>query len=410
MAELLFLSHRIPYPPTKGDKIRSWNFLRHLATRYEIRLGCFIDDPNDRQYLSALRAICSEVFAVDLHPAMSRLRCLRALCRMQPLTLGYFRDSAIDHWLDGILRRRMPERAFVFSSAMANYVLPRPRLAQHTLVDMADVDSDKWRQYAITQPWPWRMVYAYEARRLLAFERRVAATCGATVFASANEAEFFRQLAPESTARVWYVDNGVDAEYFSPDRLYDNPFPAGPPVVVFTGVMDYLPNVDAVRWFVREVMPLLTVYGHAMRFYIVGANPAREVRRLASIANVHVTGAVPDVRPYLSHAAAAVAPLRIARGVQNKVLEAMAMGRTIVATRYALVGIEAMPGRHLHVANDAADFARTLSAILRNGDEAVGRAARAHVRAAYDWRQSCASLDALLEGLDDPSQNVGESH
>lgn len=408
MGDLLFLSHRIPYPPDKGDKIRSWSFLRHLAARYEVRLGCFIDNPDDRRHLAVLRSICAEVFAADLRPVMSRLRCVPALLRNQPLTLGYFNDPAIDLWLDGVLRRRTPDRTFVFSSAMAAYVINRPSIAQRTLVDMADVDSDKWRQYAITQGWPGRAIYAYEARHLLAFERRVAAACGATVFASANEADLFRNLAPESAERVWHANNGVDAEFFSPGRDYTNPFASGAPVVVFTGAMDYLPNVDAVRWFVRDVMPVLSADGLTIRFYIVGANPTREVRRLGSLSNVTVTGWVPDVRPYLSHAAAAVAPLRIARGVQNKVLEAMAMGRPIVATPQALAGIDVTPGQHLYVADNAVDFAAALAKVLRSDDGTIGQSARAYVRAAYDWHQPFATLDMLLERFDGPALNVRE--
>jgi sugar transferase (PEP-CTERM/EpsH1 system associated) len=280
-------------------------------------------------------------------------------------------------------------------------------------VDFVDVDSDKWRQYAERKPWPASWVYRRESRTMLAFERRVAATVDASVFVSAAEAELFRRLAPEVSDRTTHVNNGVDLAFFSPERDYANPYPAGHEVVVFTGAMDYWANVEAVTWFAREVLPLVRQRRPAASFYIVGARPPDSVRKLESIAGVHVTGTVADVRPYLAHALVAVAPLRIARGVQNKVLEAMAMARPVVATSAALEGIEPAPTPGTLRVDGAVAMAEQVLWCLAEPAAAiaVGAAGRAAVAQHYDWTTNLSRFSALLEGDLDHEEDVNhEGH
>jgi sugar transferase (PEP-CTERM/EpsH1 system associated) len=242
------------------------------------------------------------------------------------------------------------------------------------------------------------VIYSREARRLLAFERAIASKFDASLFVSPQEAALFRQLAPESADRIGHVNNGVDHDYFSPERDYPNPLPNDRKAIVFTGAMDYWPNVDAVSWFAREVMPLLRARGLQVGFWIVGSKPTPEVRKLAD-SDITVTGRVEDVRPYLAHAALVVAPLRVARGVQNKVLEGMAMGKAVVATPEALEGIEAEPGREVAVASDPRGFALAVVAALGGrGADAMGARARARIVAAYGWAPNLARLDAALDG------------
>ncbi|MFQ5785476.1 MAG: TIGR03087 family PEP-CTERM/XrtA system glycosyltransferase [Alphaproteobacteria bacterium] len=397
--ELLFLAHRIPYPPNKGDKIRSWNILRHLAERYRIHLGCFIDDPHDRQYEGRLREICDECHFATLGPTQAKLRGLAGLVNGEPLTLRCYRDPGLAAWVEGILAHRRPGRVFVFSSAMAQYVMSARTEGVRRVIDFIDVDSDKWRQYAAGRRWPMRWVYRREHRTLLAFDRRVAAAFDAATFVSAAEAALFRRLAPESAGKIFPLNNGVDFAFFSPARAYDDPFGGARGVVVFTGAMDYWANVDAVEWFAREVLPAVQSRLPDTRFCIVGANPTPAVARLAGLKGVEITGRVADVRPYLAHAAAVVAPLRIARGVQNKVLEAMAMAKAVVATPQALEGIDAAPGDDVLVAAETGAFADAVSGLLEGGEgAAIGARARARVTESYDWRANLVRLDELLEG------------
>jgi len=394
MSELLFLAHRIPYPPDKGDKIRGWHLLAHLARRQRVHLGAFVDAPEDWRHADHLRSVCASVHLVGIHPRLGKLRALSGLVTGEPLTLPFYRDAGMQRWVDQRLAAGA-RRVLTFSSAMARFVMHRPDLRR--VMDFVDIDSDKWRQYAPTKSWPLSWLYRRESKKLLAWERRVAAEFDASLFVSAAEAADFRRLAPESAARVGFFHNGVDADYFSPERAYDNPFASDQQgqYLVFTGVMDYWPNIDAVTWFADAVLPLLRKRHPGLRFAIVGGRPSAEVRALGEREGVLVTGRVEDVRPYLAHARAVVAPLRIARGIQNKVLEGMAMARPVVATPQALEGIAARTGAELMVAGDAAAMAGAVMAALEKPE--LGRAARARVLADFAWDASLARVDALLE-------------
>ncbi len=403
MADLLYLCHRIPYPPNKGDKIRSWHILEHLAARHRVHLGCFVDDPHDWRYVDRLREICADAHFARLSPRLARLRSLAGLLDGRPLTLAYYRDRGLARWIARVLAEARPEGIVAFSSAMAQFVMPGAggAAAARRVIDFVDVDSEKWRAYAEKRRGLDRWIYAREARTLLAYERRVAAAFDASLFVSEAEAALFRRLAPETAARVGHMGNGVDCDYFSPAREYENPYwdEAGP-VAVFTGAMDYWANVDAVCWFAETVFPLVQARVPGARFFIVGARPAPEVRRLGERdAAVVVTGRVPDVRPYLAHAAAVVAPLRIARGIQNKVLEAMAMAKATVATPEAAEGIAAEPEREILIADSSELFAEKLCRLFEEGDTGgVGERARARVAGSYGWAASLARLDEILEG------------
>lgn len=399
MRELLFLAHRIPYPPDKGDKIRSFHLLQRLARRYRVHLGAFIDDKRDWSHVEQVKKMCAETCFVALHATRAKLRSLAALATGGPLTLPYFRSARMARWVDDMLRSRRIDLALVFSSAMAQYVERAAPDRVRRVLDFVDLDSDKWRQYSERKRGPARWLYRREAETLFEVERRYAAAFDASLFVSEAEARLFTAQAPEAAARVCVVENGVDTEYFSPQRVYPNPYPADEAVVVFTGAMDYWANVDAVAWFAREVFPRVLSNFPQARFYIVGTRPTRAVRDLAQLPGIRVTGAVPDTRPYLAHARAAVAPLRIARGVQNKVLEAMAMARPVVASRQAADGIRPC-AELLEWSTDAPEAAaRLLLKLLREpAPAALGVALRAHVSRHYSWHENLARVEAILEG------------
>jgi len=395
VSEILFLSHRIPYPPNKGDKIRSYHLLRHLAQHHTVHLGTFIDDPEDWAHTDTLRALCGECCFVPLNRRSATLRSLRGLVTGEALTLPFYADGRLRRWVDHLARTRKLDAALVYSSAMAQYVesLPLRKVA-----DFVDVDSDKWRQYAAKLSGPRRWIYQREGERLAAYESRIAETFDATFLVSAAEAALMRRIAPPHAAgRIHHFDNGVDTDYFSPERHYENPFPAAEKSIVFTGAMDYWPNVDAVTWFADTVLPIILTTQPAAVFTIVGSRPAEAVRQLGQRDGIRVTGGVPDVRPYLAYAAVAVAPMRIARGVQNKVLEAMAMGKPIVVTPAALEGIEAVPGRDLSVAETAPDFASMIASAFLGTSVQMGAAARALVNLRYGWEAHLPSIDRALE-------------
>lgn len=392
--EVLLLCHRIPYPPDKGDKIRSYRWLKALAATYRVHLGAFVDDRRDWAHAERVQSLCGEVCLRPLSPLRARLRSLPALLAGKPLTTAYYRDRSMAAWTRELLARRPISRVIVFSSAMAQYGLVAEADGLRRLIDYVDVDADKWRQYAQRTRRPMSWVYARESRRLLTHDAQAAEACSMSLFVSAPEAALFRRLSGV-TAAVAAISNGVDHDFFSPSPERRSPYPDAVPAVVFTGAMDYWANVDAVCWFATAVWPLVRRAVPAARFYIIGARPSPEVSGLAS-EHIRITGRVEDVRPYLQHAAAVVAPMRIARGIQNKVLEGMAMARSVVTTSMGLEGIDAIPGKHLLVADQPAAMAEQLAALMRGDHGGLGRAARARVLARYDWSTATARfLDAV---------------
>ena len=396
MAELLYLTHRIPYPPNKGDKVRAYRVLTHLAARHRIHLGTFVDDRNDFPHVQTLRETCASVCAEWLDPRIARIRGLWGLASHEALSLPYYRNAALRRWVEQTVVDRRIDTAVVFSSVMAQYVIQLPQL--RVLIDFVDVDSAKWTEYARARHWPLSWLYRREGRRLLEFERHAAERASRAFFVTDAEVELWRQLTPDGATRVDAVGNGVDTRYFSPDFACDSPFAADTLPIVFTGTMNYWPNVDAVRWFAQSILPRVRAARPTACFHIVGMNPAAAVMSLASDA-VHVTGTVDDVRPYLRHAAVVVAPLRLARGIQNKVLEAMAMGRPVVASAACAAPIDAIPGRHLLTASDGDDFAASLLALLGDPGKAaaIGRAARARIVSHYEWDAQLAPLCSAVE-------------
>lgn len=399
MKDLLYLAHRIPYPPDKGDKIRSYHLLRALARRYRVHLATFVDDERDFVHVPEVRRWCADAYFAKLDRRRATLRSLTGLVTGEALTLPFYRDAGLARWVDEQLATGAIERVVVFSSSMAQYVLGERAARCRRVVDFCDVDSDKWRQYAASVAWPKSLVYRREARALLRAERAIAAVFDASALVSGLETALFRTLAPESAARVHTVANGVDTEYFDPELEAAAPWAAGSKVVVFTGAMDYWANVDAVRWFAADVWPRVREREPDALFYVVGSNPAPEVAALAAQPNVVVTGRVPDVRPYLKHAELAVAPLRIARGVQNKVLEALAMARPVVATANALQGLEAPSVPGVVAADTASAFAEAVCATLASPDRGeLGRRGREFVRGTFAWDASLERLLRLVEG------------
>ncbi|CCG40547.1 TIGR03087 family PEP-CTERM/XrtA system glycosyltransferase [Magnetospirillum molischianum] len=398
MDPLIFLCQRIPLPPQKGDKIRSFAVLRHLARTRNLHVGCFIDDPADWDHVEALRHYCTDVCCIPLDKTIGKLRSLTGLVRGKSLSEPYFHDLRLAQWVDSVLKTHHPRAAFVYSSVMAQYI-PRqgPMRPERVVMDFVDVDSDKWRQYAEAQAWPMNQIYRRESKKLFAFDRDVCAWTDASVFVSPAEATLFRTMVPEHADKIHAISNGIDLGHFTPSTDFPSPFEAATHPIVFTGSMDYWPNIDAVRWFANEIFPTVATTVPSARFVIVGANPTREVLDLAKQPGITVTGRVADVRPYLSHAAVAVAPMRVARGIQNKVLEAMAMGRVVVTTSQGWEGINAKPGQDLLVEDSAADLARaTLRALTDPEMAAMGAAARACMVGAYGWDDKLAAYERLL--------------
>jgi polysaccharide biosynthesis protein PslH len=392
---ILFLSHRLPYPPNKGDKIRSYHLLSHLSVRHEVHLICPIDEASDLDHVAALRPRVASVEYERIDGIISRLQRPLALATGEPVSVRAFHSRALQRRVDDLLERLPFDCVFAFSGPMAEYCF-RSRhwrsgmRSTVKLMDLIDVDSAKWSDYAARSTGWRRWIYRREARLLADYETRIAREFD-TLFL-VTEAEK-GSLPPGLPAhKVLALPNGVDLDFFRPA-----PVPQAPRVV-FTGVMDYWPNVEGVSWFVREVWPTVRLQHPEAKLDIVGSKPDSRVQELAQVMGVRVTGFVPDVREYVAAGRICIAPLRIARGVQNKVLEAMAMSRAMVCTSAALEGIPAIPGLEVLVADGAAAYADAVNRLLQPTDEArrIGVAARACVEKHHRWEATLAPLDALL--------------
>lgn len=395
MANILFLCHRLPYPPNKGDKVRSYHLLKHLSGKHSVHLGTFLDDPEDEHHIEALRSLCVTMHVARLRQQTARLRSLNGLLAGDPLTLRYFRDAGLQDWVNNLCAHSRIDAVVVFCSSMAQYVVGKARLP--TIVDFVDVDSEKWRQYAAHSRWPMSWIYARESKLLGLYERQVASLATRSFFVTEQERALFLRHAPECGIRVDVMQNGVDHQYFDPEIPFDTPFEADELPIVVTGTMSYRINEEGILWFAEQVLPALSERFPKLRFHIVGRQPGQRLQALAS-ERIKVVGTVPDVRPYLRHAALVVAPMHISRGIPNKILEAMSMGKAVVAHGACAAAVDAEADRDYLVADHADAFIAAITACLNDPEHRaqLGKAARIRMLSHYEWQTNLSRIDTYL--------------
>ena len=389
---LLYICHRIPFPPDKGEKIRAFHQLKALSSKHDVDLFTLSDQPPKPADLDALTKYCRRVTVRRIHPAARRLRALSRMLSQSPLTLPYFYSGELKQRIREAIMLRRYDRIFVYCSAMAQYVdwvrdIP-------VLTDLVDVDSDKWSQYAAFTPLPMRAVYKTEGKRLREYERRICRRSDFVIVTTAREAALAREISPGAGVEV--IPNGVDTEYFKPQGY---PGEGDEPAIVFTGDMSYFPNEEAVVSFVGRVFPWVRRQIPDARFTIVGRNPTEKVQRLGRVPGVKITGTVPDVRPWLEGAKVAVAPFTIAAGIQNKVLEALAYARPVVATRKVLQGLSEPVAEVIRSGESPEELASAVIELLRNTALArnLGSEGRRRVGTEYNWSRSGDQLLSLVE-------------
>lgn len=390
------LTHRTPFPPDKGDKIRTHHLLTRLAARCEVHLVAFAEPPADIAHAARLRRHFASVTLVPIDLRVQKVKALTTLLTRRPLTLSVFHSDALARVVDGLARDLRPDALFAESTSMAPYALAHP--AVPLVMDFVDVDSAKWAAYAENASPAKAAVFRREAETLRAYEAEVARRARISVITAPREKSLLDAIAPGADVRV--LANGVDTDYFAP-RDEGDARTAPPPSVVFFGAMDYAANVEAAVWLVERVLPRLRARYADFRVTLAGSKPDPAVQRLAQTPGVTVTGYVADIRPHVQGAAVCAIPLRVARGVQNKVLEAMAMGVPVVASPAAAEGIAATPGESLSVApvdDDGRAFSEAIVQLLDDRAEAaaMARAARAVVVERYGWQPQADALYALL--------------
>lgn len=394
--KLLVITHRLPCPPHKGEKIRALNILRFLAERHDVHLASLVDDDADLSYVEQLQPYVRSLTIQRVHPRWRKLFALSAVVGGESVTCRYFYSSTLQRRIDSLIESELIEGIFCSSSATSEYLF-RSRHAgmlRHVpkVMDLIDVDSVKWQHYAKQSGVGSAWLYGREARCLGELEERIGCEFDRVLVVSEAERSYCGSMSHD---RVVTVPNGVDLDYFAPGTVTQGNFQG--PALVFTGVMNYRPNVDGISWFVNSILPAVRAAVPGVRLYIVGNHPTKAVQRLSSEPNVIVTGFVPDVRQYVARGVC-IAPLRIARGIQNKVLEALAMGRPTVVTLQAFEGIDAEPGKDLLVAEDAEDFAARTVELLQDPERAarLGQAARACAVGRYSWTRNLGILEEFF--------------
>jgi sugar transferase (PEP-CTERM/EpsH1 system associated) len=391
---VLYLTHRVPFPPDKGDRIRNYHVLRQLAARAEVWLVALADEPVPPETLTALHKHCARVAVVPVNARRRKLRAGLSALAGRSLTEGAFYEPGVDAAAAGFLRDARFDAALVSASGLAPY-LRRGGLRQLPgFVDLVDVDSQKWLDFADAVTGPKRRLYRFEAGRLRKLECELPGWAAAVSVVGPAEARLYESFAGAGTATV--ATNGVDLDYFAP-------VPADAPTVpacAFVGALDYLPNVDAAVSFVREVWPAVRAKVPDAEFHVIGRKPTPEVVRLGELPGVVVVGQVPDVRPYVARAAATVVPVRLSRGLQNEVLEAMAMAKPVIAAPPALAALAAVPGRDLVCANTPAEWADAVAGLLSDSARRreLGANARRFVEDHHHWDRCLQPLLDLVTG------------
>lgn len=388
---VLYLAHRIPFPPDKGDRIRTYHILRWLSERASVHLACLADEPLAGVEEEALGCYCERVAVVPIGGRTRWARAIRSLTLGGTATEGAFASPSLRRVVESWCTGTRYHAAIASASALAPYLEVPGLCGVPLVVDLMDVDSQKWFDYAAVSRGPRALLYRLEGARLRRLESRLARRARAVVLVSEAEAEIARRFCEPDSVRS--VTNGVDLDYFAP--VADAPGDDG---CVFVGALDYLPNIEGSVWFCREVWPCVRRRHPDAVVRLVGRRPSAEVYRLAELPGVEVVGQVPDVRPYVARAAVALAPLRIARGVQNKVLEALAMAKAAVVSPGALTGFDLRPGLDVLVATSPSEWVEAVCRLLSDPGlrESLGREGRRYAERHHDWTRCLDPLAPLL--------------
>ncbi len=397
--QLLYLVHRVPFPPNRGDRIRSYHFLRFLSERYDVSLATLADEPVPDSARRELDQLCVQV-AIEPVGRSRWLRAAASLARGRSATEGLFASPILRKTVRRWAGERRFDAALVFCSSMVQYRNCPELEGVPTVIDLVDVDSQKWFDYATKTRGLRRQLFQLEGRRLRRLECTLPAQAQAVTLVSEAEASLYRSFCPNE--RTLAILMGVDLDYFRPQNSGPSPWQSLPEHdrchLAFIGALDYRANIDAVTWFAAEVWPLVRQRLPHLKLALVGRNPAPAVLRLAELPGIRVFADVPDVRPHVAAADLVVAPLRIARGIQNKVLEAMAMGKAVVTSPAALEGLAALPGRHLAVADEPSQWTEVVAELLHDDELALslGMSARRFVERCHAWQPTLEPLAHLI--------------
>ncbi len=403
--KILYVCHRFPFPPKRGGKIRPFNMIRHLTqSGHEVTVCSLARSAEEAREAQGIAQHCA---SFEMGHVKERLQMARMIVRLPVLTpssMGYFYSTELDQRIQKLLKNQRWDLIFVHCSSVAQYVENVTDVPK--ILDFGDMDSQKWIEYANYKPFPLSLGYRYEGAKMLAAEKRLTRhfdLCTATTRAEWETLNSYGQKVDTD----WFP-NGVDADFFCPSTdAYDAQ------TISFIGRMDYYPNQECMTRFCKEIWPLLKLRKPNLKLLIVGADPSPEMIKLGQFPGVTVTGSVPDVRPYIRGSALMVAPLNIARGTQNKILEAMAMGVPVVTSTIAAGGVDAESVTHFLVADSPQDYARAILLIIDNPSERerLAVSGRARMLSHHAWPKSMQRLDKIIvRGIENFKEKSGKSY
>lgn len=387
--KILYLCHRFPFPPKRGGKIRPFNMIRHFGEGgHAVTVCSLARSPAEAREGEGIAPHCAGYEMAAVQDPVQALRMVARLPLATPSSMGFFYSRDLQRRVDRRLAREKYDLIFVHCSSVAQYVENVTGIPK--ILDFGDMDSQKWLEYARYKPFPLSLGYRLEGMKMEAAERRLARKfdlCTATTRAE------WETLDGYGAARAsdWFP-NGVDAGYFQPDGGgYD------PDTLSFIGRMDYYPNQECMFDFCRNTLPLIQARRPGAKLMIVGADPSPAVKKLGELPGVTVTGSVPDVRPHILRSAAMVATLNIARGTQNKILEAMAMAQPVITVHGCAEAISATPAQGLWVADSPEEWSQAIDRSLSSPQAHVqaGLNARHFVVEHFSWQAHLSGLDAL---------------
>jgi sugar transferase (PEP-CTERM/EpsH1 system associated) len=393
MGEILFISHRIPFPPDRGDKIRSHHILKALAAIAPVHVATFADDERDDRFETDLADLAASYRLVHRRKPLA-VAGGQALASGRPLSLVAFHDPRLETYVREVLAQRPIEAIYVFSGQMAQYVPEDFR--GRVVADLVDVDSAKFEAYAAKGRGFRSWMEKREARLMRAEEARICAAADVSLLVSCAEVDLLRSRLPDRSARVKAMGNGLDSVFFDPATVAPEPrmLAHEGPRIIFTGQMDYAPNIEAATRAIERILPLVREVCVGASLHIVGRNPAPALMARSGKDGVMVWGRVDDIRPWLAAADMALVPLEIARGVQNKVLEAMAMALPVVLSPGAATGIDALDGQEFAVRESDAAMAQALLDLGRAPElaKAMGDCAREWIVDHGSWAAALSCL------------------
>ena len=398
---VLFICHRIPYPPNKGDKIATFNIMKFLSEHYDLHLATFVDEPEDRQYKKTVKQYCSSVKFVDICHKTNLSSGLKSILKGLPVSIAHYHSDEMQEFVDATLSHYNIKNVVVYSSGVAQFASGPQYSELNRLLNMTDIDSDKWRQYAAKKAFPASFIYNREARLLATHEQAYLKEFDKVSLVTSDETKLFKSMSPQSLhEKIITITNGVDTNYFDPSAEFD--FTDKPvhqeKMVCFTGAMDYWANVDAVVWFCENVWPKVLNIVPEATFYVVGGKPTPQVQKLSELPGVIVTGRVVDVRPFIAAADVCVGPLQIARGIQNKMLEAMSMAKPVVMTSLAAEGIELNETQQQCITDDPIQFAELIVGVLSAPNNFIqeGVDNRNWITQKYGWEAALSPISKIF--------------